>query len=961
MLRLFKILFQNKPRLIPVIFLIIILFGVISFFSLKIEYLSGEGSSSLTVIVKAGGLQIEEIEKEICNVLESEFRKIPYINEIYSDISRGNLKINLIVESIEKKDYCYNRVSAVCDENFKSFPQNVSRPVILRYSQDEMPVIVFSFEKDGSREELEEYWGKKAGRIDGVAKIEIAGIRNEKHEIIISKDKMDILGINIADITKTVSESGYQFSITGLENTYTIDPLVENEQDILELPVLNMEGKAYYLKDIAEIKKTLQNTDKKTRVDGKHTKTGFVFRESGANIVTLCSDIKKEFKNENVDFLYDQGDFILESIESVIFSILVGLIISILFIMFFFRRFSLVIPVFLVIPISFLCSFIFMYFNKISLNVMSLSAFLFSTGLLYDNSIIIIEHFERITNEKKKLSFRLLFVNTIKIMKPLFISTLTTFFVFIPVFFLEESVFSIYRDFVLVLSFSLFASYIVACITVPYFISFFGIKKINIPVFKKFEIFNGILLSKTLIHRKLILFLCIILVFSAILLNTKIGSSAFSDTPDNMFILIFQPGLKLDKDLFDNNMIIIEKKLSEHSNVQKVLSTFSDEYARIVIRLKETSIKTIMESYEYVNEIMKNYPDIFMYISNAPKEGFNQADIYIYGNTFDERIKNAEYIGVKLKKEYKDIINQVIIREKAPLDEVNIVINYEKSILSGFSAMEVAQYIRAYIEGPRIKRAEFEEIDDLKIRLSGNFDLEQIKNLPLRKEKKVALKEIADIHIEKKPQSIRHINGNAAVTLTVIYTDNDVSDISKKITDIINNSNRKINWEKGKNIKSVLKQRKIMAQTLIWTLLLMFTVLFMYYEKIWDVILVFSVIPVSYSLIIFLMYIMGVTWSLPVYIAFILISGIIVNNSIYIIDLLSKEKTPSMFFKIFNSVNSRFRAVIITTGTTLCGIMPLLFAGSFWMIMGITAITGILGGMLISLYILPAMYYIINK
>ncbi len=962
---IFKVFLKKKPRLFPVLIILIVMIGIISYQNLPLEYMPGRSADYYTINVAASSLDPMEVERAICIPLEKRLRKIDGVTNIYSSCKKGQLKIN--VKTLEDNDTrIYAAITAVCSELYEDFPENVSKPVVMRFSSEDMPITVIQIKKDLFKEDIEERYVKTISRFDGISKVDVLGGKEEKKEIIIDKDKLSILKIGLAQISDLLRKYSIRMGVKSYGKNIIITTPIKRLEEIMDIPVKNLQGKAYYFKDFSKIETEQLKRRSFSRIDGKPANVLYVYKESTSNTVSICNMIRDYTeKDEDLEILFDQGQNIKDSIKSLFKALMVGALISGIFIISIFRNVTLLFPILLVIPLSFLSVFAFMYFSSISLNVMSMSAFLFSLGLLYDNSVIIIESIEREINIRKKKSFKVIYSALIKILPPVFISTLTTFCVFLPIFFAKKELYEMYKDFAWVLGFSLFSSFFLASIAVPYFIYFFYIRRDSEKNYKDYEFFNSFFTARLLSKKKYISTIALVIFMISIFFYNSIGTSKTDQTPDNMFIFLFQPGLKMSSEDFSKDMKKIEDYLNSIDGVKRTLTTFQGETARLVLEVKKERLREIADKYSKIKEDLSKYPDISFFLMNAPVDTFNEIDINVFGNDFKERIKKAGIISSDIKDKMGDLFDQIIIKERPPVDEIEVVLDRSKIADLGFSIQEVAYIIRAYIEGPKIQGITQDSKRQNKVRASNINNIEDIRSLPIRKLKSVMLGDIADINIKANPSSVVHEDSNALVKIGLTFKDIDEYTMMKMIRRTIDEKNLKrknrILYSFDKKTMKLKETRREMTLIIIFTMLFLSIVLYMYYNTFIDVLIVFSVIPLTYSLLIIIMSIFKMSWSLPVYIAFILLSGIVVNNSILVVDFIKKDQSHSLIFKIIHSINNKFRAVLITTATTIFGLVPLIFADSFWRTMGIIAIAGLGIGTLISLYVMPILYYSIKK
>lgn len=470
----------KRPVAVSMIFIIVLVFGVVSYTRLAVNLLPDIKYPSVTIWTEYSGAGPEEIEKEITSSLEAAVGAVNGIKNIASASKDG---ISLI-----KIDFVWgtNMDFAVLSLREKldgiDLPEKAGRPNIIRIDPKDKPIMAVSVSADNlydARNLAENVIKRRFEQIEGVAMADVTGGEEKEIRILIDPAKLIHLNISLDEIKNAVQSANIDRSGgTVKDDVYLYDLRVSSSltdlKDIENTRVKQLSGGVNILiRDLATVE--LADKEKKsfTRYKGKNSVGILIRKDADANTVEVskkADELIKEISKDNpkitIRKAYDQASFINQSVNGVFQSIWQGGILAFLILIPFLKNFSSPLNIALSIPISVLASFVLMYFSGISLNFMSMSGLALGIGMLVDNAIVVLENINRLKDEgKTRLQAALL--GTKEVAMPVMASTLTTVIVFLPIVFTSGVAGELFKDQSITVTFSLLCSIVVALTLLP--------------------------------------------------------------------------------------------------------------------------------------------------------------------------------------------------------------------------------------------------------------------------------------------------------------------------------------------------------------------------------------------------------------------------------------------------------------------------------------------------------------
>lgn len=468
------------------------LIGIIAFNALPVEMMPNTTFGDITINIDVrGGIPAAEVEKRIAIPVEEAVGSVTYLKNILAISKEGNCTVILEFEPGINMDFASLEVREKFNRIRNKLPPEIEKPVIAKYEYLDVPIMIIAVTSDRRtpeqlRKVVDDSIRDRIQRIEGVARAEVAGGRESKVLIEIDQSKLQAynLPINrVVDIINVNNANLLAGEIKRAKDKYLIRTIGEfqNLADIGNLAIsTTKEGSVIRLRDIAEIKDSYLEPTGLARLNAQPVVSIYVQKESQGNTVKIAKIIHKEVKelgkildsDIKITPTFNQAEAIEQAVNQVKSSLIYGAILSTVVLLFFLRDWRSVFIIASSMPLSILITFCCMYFNKLTINVMSLSGLALGVGMLVDNAIVVLDNIFKkranalaagMTMSEKDLAI----IGADEMLLAITASTATTVVVFLPLVFINPEIRLLYSGIALTITYSLVASLFAALTLVP--------------------------------------------------------------------------------------------------------------------------------------------------------------------------------------------------------------------------------------------------------------------------------------------------------------------------------------------------------------------------------------------------------------------------------------------------------------------------------------------------------------
>ena len=645
------------------------------------------------------------------------------------------------------------------------------------------------------------------------------------------------------------------------------------------------------------------------------------------------------------------------------------------------------------VPLSFLLSFIGLYLSGNTINFISLFALILAIGLLVDASVVIIEG---ITLARSKgLSPDEAIRATLKeFAAPVIAGTLTTLVVFIPLATLSGVTGQFIKSIPMTIIFVLLGSLIVALIFVPLLSTIrlpktkesklsqwldridskrdATIEKLNIWYANKLET----LLSTKKYGKRLISGLIALFVISITLVGAGLVKSEFFPA-DEFDQLTITAELPQGSQLIDMSeaLIPVEEFLQKYDSVKSFVSRIRPASADVTVILKDTSVGD--QSIADFRAFFASNTSRADFIVTPPASGPSA------GAPFSLDITGADYDTVTtIAEDIKDLVEGLEgttdVQSSSASTALGIILDLDVKKVKdvGLDVATVSSMVRSSLYGSEVATLSRngEDVDVVLVSaLNENYtqsdttnhvSLDVLRALPLQTPQgEIPLGVLMQEEIRGTNPSIKHTDGDRVVTISsyledgVILTD-VITEFSSQVETI--EGVDQVEWSFGGDAEASAESGKELMIALLVGIFLVFGVLIFQFNSVRNTFFIISVVPLGLIGVIFGLFVFGQTLSFTAMLGFVALVGIVVNNSIILIDVitgLQKEGTRSHKENVIQGSASRLRPILLTTLTTVTGMVPLLFTSPVWRPLALAIISGLLFAVVLTLFLIPLLFY----
>ena len=490
MRRLIEIATQRRVTI--VMFMVaIVLFGMVSLSRLKLNLLPDISYPTLTVRTELTGAAPVEVENLLTKPIEEAVGVVRNVRLVRS-VSRSG-QSDVTIEFLWGTDMDIAGVDVREKLDVLFLPLEASRPLLLRFDPSSEPIVRLGllYKEDAGIGASSEVQLKSLRRLaedrvktdleaqEGTAAVKVSGGLEDEIQIRVDQQKLSQLGISIDQIASRIRAENVNLSGGRLEEgnqRFLVRTLNEFQSvdEFRDAIIAYVADRPVYLRDVATVERGYKEREAITRVRGRESVELGVYKEGDANTVQVAGRIERRLQqlretlpeDIEVEKIYDQSTFISSAVSDVRTAAIFGGLIAILVLYGFLRDSRSTTIVGIAIPVSVIGTFLLMYTNDISLNIMSLGGIALAVGMLVDNSIVVLENIVR-KREQGQSVVEAAQNGTSEVGSAVVAATLTTIAVFFPMVFISGIAGELFRDQALTVTFALIFSLIVALTLIP--------------------------------------------------------------------------------------------------------------------------------------------------------------------------------------------------------------------------------------------------------------------------------------------------------------------------------------------------------------------------------------------------------------------------------------------------------------------------------------------------------------
>jgi len=1009
----------DNYRFVLVVFIMLSLAGINSFINMPRTENPAVFIPGAAVIVVYPGANPIDMEKLVALPIEEAVNELDDIKRIEATLLDGiagiAIEFNYGTNHKEKYDEIVQKINSIKDK----LPEDLFRIDIIEYSSTDVSILQLALVSENAEYASLEKTGDKLKReierIKGVKKVNLLAYPKQEVRIALDFEKMAAMNISIDMVANAIKSNnanipGGNINI-GSKNFGVISSGPYKDIEEIKNTVVNSyQGKLIYLKNIASVYFDYEDINYYVRYMGQKAIHIVVQQKDGFNVFDIMKEINpilEKFKNnlpENISLesSFNQSIGIDKRINGFLGNLVQGiLLVGAVILLVLGLKSSFV--VIIAIPLSIIIGLFFVDAGGFNLEQISIAGLVIALGLLVDNCIVIVENINRFISmgyNSREAAIK----GTSEIGWAIISSTITTLLAFFPIVLMPDKAGDFIRSMPITIIATLSVSLLIALTLSPLIISktfkSYSSKEEAETQINKKKNFNKYLkkfingpYSKTLIfslkNKTIVLSIALFILFVSLFVFKYVGISFFPKAESSYFLIYIDTPDGSNLEETEKAVIFVENVLNSMDEVVGYVAnighgnpriyyniwprTYNKNAADILVEIDDYNPKKFEAFKKAIREELNNYTGAKIYIKEFEQGVPTMAQIAVIytGENIESLIEIANELETLMQKQ-KGIINIENNLNKTKTD-IYININKEKANLFGVPIYEIDKTIRAAIAGIAIDNFRNNEGFEYPIVLrymAGNeiqpedFNKIYVKSLA---NKFIPLKQLANIEFKKAPGIITRYNLERTAKVTA-----DVEDgysLDKVMAPVIeylktNNLPSGYSYRIGGQLEARGETFGGMGYALIIAIISIFAVLVLQFKSFSQPLIIFSAVPLALIGSIWALFFSGYTFSFTAFIGLTSLVGIVINNSIILVDytnqLISSGKTIDDAIVIAGK--TRFTPIVLTTLTTVGGLLPLtLYGGTMWAPMGWTIIGGLLVSTFLTLLIVPILYKVLTS
>lgn len=995
-------------------YVLIVIFGIMGFTSLPLALMPDIELPMAVVYTTYSDAGPQEVENMVTKTIESACASVSGMDEIQSLSSEGSSMVMVTFANGTDMDEAMVDLRDRIDRVKGFLPEDADTPTTMTINVDSLPVVTIGLKgtdlaalqtiaQDDIQPALE--------RIDGVASVDIAG--GYENEIAVDTDADRLAGYNlsvsyIAQILGAENVALPAGSVQSGAQSFSVrtDGEYQSVQDIENTLVPLPTGGSVRLGEIADVALKPQEQTAIAKIGGEPCITISVNKQSDTNTLQVAERTKDALDELTAQMpmldwmiLSDQSEMIHMTVNSVVQNIVFGVLLAAIVLFVFLRDLGATAVISLSMPICIISVFLIMQVTDITMNMMSLGGIAMGVGMIVDNSIVVLEnifHYRADGCERAQSCIE----GTKEVALSISASTLTTVAVFLPIGLSGGLSGMMFREFCITICSLLLASLIIALTLVPllcYMLLDRGGKHqlrtpdtghdiADRPVMRKYKA----LLEHFITHRKKAVLISggMIVLF---LVSIAVAGVELMPQMDEGVVAV-SVEMPVGSELSDVAAMsdrVVAVALEQVPEVESIYystggssmsTTSTADMASVAINLVEKG-KRDRTAQQVADDL------------RAPLQDLAGAEITVEASgSMNMSAMTGDAISVTLRGNDYDVLTDAANRlteqlaalpgaidvassASAQVPEVDITLNRANASRFGLNAATIGQAVRGELSGQTATQLKVngEEITVSvrgDSRAEGSLDALKSVMIPTQTGGSVPLSLVADVNIVLAPQSINRLNQSRTITITGAASDEvTTTEMSQAVQGVLDGFSLPdgVTYETGGEMQEMIDTFTQLAYALIAALGLVYFVLASQFESFIMPIIIMTILPIGLLGSLFTLPLTGNKISMVAFIGVIMLGGTVVNSSIVLIDYtnIRRRRGEDKNTAILNACPRRVRPVLMTTLTTILGLLPMVFSNGegaeMMQPMAIVMITGMVVSTIVTLLFTPVYYSLIDS
>jgi HAE1 family hydrophobic/amphiphilic exporter-1 len=1006
----------KRPVFTTMLNLVLIVFGLFSLPRLAVDQFPNVDFPVVTVTVIYPGADPESIEQRVLDPLEDAVNGIAGLENLssnaYPNLAQIILQFKLEKNSDQAAQEVRDKIFAAVGE----LPDEAETPIVQKFDIGGEPILniavtgssipfaqLSGVAKDVVQPALE--------RVDGVAMVNTAGIREREVQIMVDRKRLAGLNLTPIDIVNSVQQQNMDLPVGKIENdanywSLRVKGRLSTAEQIGLLPVISSQPVNLRIADVAEVRDTIAEEETAAFVDNSPTILMSLQKQSGANTTEVADSARiaiDKVKNQlpkgvNIEIVSDNSKYIKGSIDSVKLDLMLGAVLATFIVFVFLRNFWITVISAVALPTAVVATFAFLDFMGFTLNMMTTLGLSLSIGILIDDAIIVIENIHRHLT-MGKTGAKAAEDATSEIGLAVIATTMTICAVFVPVAFMEGIIGRFFYQFGLTVTFAVLISLFVAFTMSPMLSSRLLGESHDLPrrpllrkgylaienALTKLDNFYKAILNWCLDHRKTTLAMGAAMFVLSIFLLRFVPVAFFPKEDRSQFNITYTMPEGTTLDVTKAKSLQISETIKKYPGVSRVVVALGataekkPNMARFDVILVDVEDRNYSQE-DIMNRMRQDFGPIFakndaeFVVSEAGGGGGGHTEpiqFIFKSDNWESLVKFTDQVAKFISENVEGAADVNTTKPKVQR-EFQILLDPAMSADVGMSAAQIGTAIRALYEGDKVG-----EIDDetgsydvrMRIADSDRVSPQDLASVILtnRMGAQLTLGSVATIKEAESPAAIARFNGQRQITVLSNFTGKDLNKASDTITTFIDKNMPPEVTVSLSGQTEIMKDAIVaMLKALGIAILLVFMILCAQYERYLAPLVIMAALPLSLTGAFGSLLVTGQTMSVYTMIGIILLMGIVTKNGILLIDFTLQRINEGKSVKeaLLEAGPIRLRPILMTTFAAGGGMLPVAIGhgvgGEARSPMGVAVIGGLLMSTILTLVVVPCLFSIIE-
>lgn len=1014
----------RKPISTVLLFVGVMVFGLFSLSRLSVDQYPEIEIPQISVITMYPGANAADIETNITRVLEDNLNTVNNLKKLTSKSQDNVSMITVEFEYGSDLNEGANEIRDVVSRVQSMLPDEVDYPTIFKFSTSMMPIMMLAVTAEESYPALSKILDDKLvnvlNRVDGVGAVSVIGAPEREVQVNVDPTKLDAYGLTVEQLGQIIAAENVNIPSGTIDiGNNTLNVKADGEFDLSDelrrVVVSNAGGRTVMLTDVAEIRDTLEKATMDERVNGQRGVRVMFQKQSGANTVNIVHEIQRRLpaieqslpRDVKMELIFEGSQEITDAIDSLSETVLYAFLFVVLVVMIFLGRWRATLIICMTIPVSLICSFIYLFATGSTLNIISLSSLSIAIGMVVDDAIVVLEnittHIERGSSPKEAAIYA-----TNEVWLSVIATTLVVVAVFMPLTMVPGMAGILFRELGWIVSIVVCVSTTAAITLTPMMSAYLlrreggvhdyrGLGVIYKPVDRALAWLDAAYaraLGWVVGHRRISVFSMMGLFVLSLGLITQVPTEFFppSDNSRIAATVRLEQNLsveytariarQIDSILYaefpEVRLVSASAGANSSDNAFAAMQTTGSHIINYNIRLAEveTRDRSIYTISDLLRRKLDRIPEIREYTVTPGGQmgnmsGSSTVDIKVFGH--DMELTNAIATDLRDRMAQLEGTRDVRLSREDLRPEYNVVFDRDRLSYYGMNSATASQAVRNRIDGlVASKYREDGDEYDIVVRYAEPFRtrVEDIENITLHNAqgRPVKLREVGRVQEEFAAPEIQRENRQRVITVESslgagVALGDVVAEAQRLIDDYPLPDG--VDLELGGTVEDQGDAFSDLGMLFVLIILLVYIVMATQFESLKFPFIIMFTIPFACTGVFLALWMTSTPLSLIALIGAIMLVGIVTKNGIVMVDYMNLliERGAEVSEAVVAGGKSRLRPVLMTSFTTILGMLPLAIGtgvgSETWQPMGIAVIGGLTFSTILTLFIVPALYSIL--